>query len=156
MLKIQIVAIGKDKDNWVTQGYQHYSKLLKKYCQLSYRPLPSIKHSQSLATGELKRKEAELLLSKIKFPYTISLSDSGKKMDSYQFASWLEKTIPVSQGAMTFIIGGPYGLDKRILDASSHTLSLSPLTMSHQIVRLVLLEQLYRAFSINHNTDYHK
>ena len=88
--------------------------------------------------------------------FTIALDLTGSTFSSESFASILEKWQIKSQGRMTFVIGGAYGLHDSVLDVAAERLSLSPLTMSHQLVRLVLLEQLYRAFSILNGTPYHK
>lgn len=86
----------------------------------------------------------------------VALSDSGKKADSHEFARLLEQWQTRSNGTITFLIGGPFGLDESLLSRADVALSLSPLTFSHQLVRLVLLEQLYRAFSILSGSPYHK
>ncbi len=100
--------------------------------------------------------EAELIRSKVKSNYSIALTDRGKSMDSLKFARWLEKLKINSGGACDFIIGGIYGIEKDLLASCRETLSLSPMTMSHQLVRPVLLEQLYRGFSILGGGKYHK
>ena len=156
MLKIQIVAIGKDKDAWVSEGIEHYTKLLGRYCRMTILSLPSPKQSKALSPLEIKRLEADRLRPYLEEGMSIALSDRGKQHDSHTFAKFLSTLQTKSGGQVTILIGGPYGLDDSILDKATHRLSLSPLTFSHQVVRLVLLEQLYRGFSILHNTDYHK
>jgi 23S rRNA (pseudouridine1915-N3)-methyltransferase len=156
MLKIQIVAIGKDKDQWVTDGVAHYTKLLSRYCRLTSLAVPSPKQSKSLSPVEIKRLEAERLRPYLEQGLSIALTDRGKAFDSPAFAELLSKLQTTSGGRVTILIGGPYGLDEAILEQAPHRVSLSPLTFSHQLVRLVLLEQLYRGFSILSNTDYHK
>ncbi|MCK4573679.1 MAG: 23S rRNA (pseudouridine(1915)-N(3))-methyltransferase RlmH [candidate division Zixibacteria bacterium] len=155
MVKIKIIAIGKDKDRWVSEGSQHYLKLLSRWARVELDIIPSLKLSPSLSPDEIKKKEAAVLLTQMDKGVNIALTDSGRAMDSHTFARWMEK-LPQTAGMINFIIGGPYGLDDDILAAADKTLSLSPLTFSHQVVRLVLLEQLYRAFSILCGTNYHK
>jgi 23S rRNA (pseudouridine1915-N3)-methyltransferase len=156
MLKIRVVAIGKDKDRWVTDGVAHYTKLLARYCQLTSLAVPSPKQSKSLSPDETRRLEAERLRPHLKQGTTIALTDRGKQFDSPAFAKLLSRLQTTSGGSVTILIGGPYGLDTSILENADYRLYLSPLTFSHQLVRLVLLEQLYRGFSILNNTDYHK
>ena len=86
----------------------------------------------------------------------VALSDSGKSCNSVSFSRLLERWQTTSGGTVTFLIGGPFGLDTSLLESADLILSLSPLTFSHQLVRLVLFEQLYRGFTILHNTSYHK
>ena len=156
MIKIIITAIGKDKDPWVAEASAHYAKLLSKYAEITLNTLPSIKKTAKLSPAEIMRGESLLLEKHLNKTYTIALADFGKKMDSHAFAKWLEKLMTRSQGTVNFIIGGAYGIHQDILDRADETISLSPLTFSHQLVRPVLLEQLFRSFSILNNTDYHK
>ena len=156
MIKIKIIAIGKDKDKWVTEGQKHFEKLLSRYAKIESIHIPSPKLSPSLTPLEIKKKESELFSKQIgKFKY-IALVDNGIYFNSIAFSKQLEKLITTSSGQLIFIIGGAYGIDEKLLSQASYKLSLSPLTFSHQLVRLVLFEQLFRAFSISNNTDYHK
>ena len=156
MVKLKIIAVGKDKDQWVTEGSAHFIKLLKKFAEVKITIVASPKNSSALPVAKLKKKEAAALQKEIGSGITIGLSDSGKKMDSISFSKWLEKTVAAGGSTVNFVIGGPHGLDETFLTGCDQVVSLSPLTFSHQLVRLVLLEQLYRAFSISHGSDYHK
>ncbi|MCP4704875.1 MAG: 23S rRNA (pseudouridine(1915)-N(3))-methyltransferase RlmH [candidate division Zixibacteria bacterium] len=156
MQKINIISIGKNKDKWVEEAILHYSKLLKKYASLTIDYIPGKKLSKNLSKKELCQLEAELIKPKLKSRYQIALSDKGKLYNSYDFSKWLTILPNRSLGACDFIIGGIYGLDDSFLKSCHDTISLSPLTMSHQIVRPVLLEQLYRGFSIISGSKYHK
>jgi 23S rRNA (pseudouridine1915-N3)-methyltransferase len=156
MLKIRIIAIGDHKDKWVTAGCEHFVKMLKRYAAVEFKPIPSPKGSASLSPVEIKKAEAVVLLKECTKGIIIALADSGREYDSHQWANALVKWQTASGGVITFLIGGPYGLHTNVLEQADVVLSLSKLTFSHQIVRPVLLEQLYRAFSILHGTDYHK
>lgn len=155
MVKLKIIALGKDKDRWVTDGLEHYTKLVSRFAQVEVITIPSPKLSPSMSPDEIKRKEAALYQKYLGRGTVVALSDSGLATDSLQFSQWIEKA-QTSASEVTFLIGGPYGLDRGILEKADRVVSLSPLTFSHQVVRLVLMEQLYRAFSISHGTDYHK
>ena len=156
MLRINIILIGKDKDAWVTQGCAHYEKLLSRYAKLKWLVIIPPKNISSLSPNEIKVKEEELILDKLLKGSTIALTNAGKDYNSKEFSLLLEKLHTTSGGTINLIIGGAYGLDKAVLDRADMSISLSPLTFSHQLVRLVLLEQLYRAFTIIQGTDYHK
>ncbi len=156
MLKIRLILVGKDKDAWVADGIAHYRKLLSRFASLDIVTLPGVKAASSLSPSEIMAKEHDQIVRKLGKGFTVALADSGKKMDSMSFSKWLSKVQVSGSGELTFVVGGAYGLDKRLLDSADLILSLSPLTFSHQLVRLVLLEQLYRGFSILHGTDYHK
>ncbi len=156
MLKINIISIGKNKDQWVDDAISHYIKLLKKYTELTFDFIPGKKLSKNLSDVELSALEAELIKPKLKSRYQIALSDSGKLYNSIQFSKWLSILPNNCFGSCDFIIGGIYGLDKSFLKSCHEIISLSPMTMSHQIVRPVLLEQLYRGFSILSGSKYHK
>ncbi len=156
MIKLKVIAIGKDKDKWVTEGQKHFTKLLSRFAKIETVYLQSPKLSSALSPSEIKKKEAELFIKQIAGNKYIALIDSGIYYNSIAFSRQLEKFISTSAGQLTFLIGGAYGIDETLLNKASFKLSLSPLTFSHQLVRLVLLEQLYRAFSIANNTDYHK
>lgn len=155
MLRISITAIGKDKAAWLAQGAAHFEKLLGRHAKIEWNVLPS-KTAGSMSGAQIRNHEADLILKKWPEGRVIALSDSGSTYDSHQFAQHLQHWQTICKGKLAFVIGGPYGLEQRIIDAADEVLSLSPLTFSHQVVRLVLLEQLFRGFSILANTDYHK
>lgn len=156
MLKIQILSIGKDKDRWISEGCDHYLKLLSRYAKAEIKLLPSVKTSSALSASEVKSKEADRLLPAIGSSFVVALHDRGKTFDSMAFARQLEQLQMVSAGKLTFVVGGAFGLHERVLKKAKLQLSLSALTLSHQLARLTLLEQLYRGFSILHGTSYHK
>lgn len=156
MIRIRLITVGKNKDTWVSDGCAHFEKLLSRWANCSWTILPSEKGAKGLTPAEIKKREAVGISKQLKKGLTVALTDSGRSFDSHAFARQLEVWQGHSGGVISFIIGGAYGLDDSIVDDSDHVLSLSPMTFSHQVVRLVLLEQLYRGFSILHNTDYHK
>jgi len=156
LLKIRIISVGKDKAPWISEACNHYSKLLSRYASAEIIALPAPKGTSNLSPGEIKAEEARVLEKHLPKAYTVALSDNGARADSTGFARMLERLETQSGGSLTFIIGGPWGLDKRITDRADLILSLSPMTFSHQLVRPILLEQLYRAFSILRGSSYHK
>lgn len=156
MLKIKIIQIGKDKDTWVSGACDHYLKLLRRYAKVELIVVPDVKNASALPAADLINAQGEQILSRIDKLCAIALSDRGQQFDSLGFARFLEKLQITSGGTVAFLIGGAYGLSQTLLDRADHILSLSPLTFSHQLVRPILLEQLYRGFSITAGTEYHK
>ena len=156
MPNIRIISIGRDKDAWISAGCEHYRKLIARYARVEFEYLPSLKGAASLSADEIKAKEAAKLTAAIGPGFVIALHDRGQSFDSPTFAKELEKIETHARGSLTLVIGGPFGLHKSILERADLVWSLSPMTYSHQLVRLVVLEQLYRAYSIQHGTSYHK
>lgn len=156
MLKLRILSIGKEKDRWLGEGCDHYLKLLSRYANVQLQLIPTSKAPPSLSPQEIKARDTVLLEKAIGSDLLVALHDRGEKFDSIAFSKRLERLQDGSGGRITMVIGGAFGLDERILNRASLVLSLSELTMSHQLTRLVLLEQLYRGFSILHGTAYHK
>jgi 23S rRNA (pseudouridine1915-N3)-methyltransferase len=156
LLNIRIISIGKDKERWITDGCEHYRKLLSRYARVELDLLPSLKASGSLSPDEVKAKEAEKLERAAGSGFLAALDDRGQAFDSISFARRLERLEAESRGSVTLLIGGAFGLDQRILKRCDWIWSLSALTFSHQLTRLIVLEQLYRGYSILHGTAYHK
>ncbi|MBI5266935.1 MAG: 23S rRNA (pseudouridine(1915)-N(3))-methyltransferase RlmH [candidate division Zixibacteria bacterium] len=156
MRKIRIVAVGKDKESWVADGVAHYRKLLSRYASIELESVAKARLSASATPDEIRKTEGQAILRMVQGGATVALSDAGRRMTSSEFARALDNLTSHQRGVLTFIIGGPHGLDPKVISQADTVLSLSPLTFSHQIVRLVLLEQLYRAFTILEGGDYHK
>jgi len=156
MLKINIIAVGKNKEKWIDESVQHYSRLLSKYTSLSFIYIPDVKKSKKTAASESVRKETRLIQARLGSGYQIALSDKGRLLDSLQFANLISELMHLSGGTVDFIIGGPCGLDKSLMKTCHDVISLSPMTVSHQLIRPVLMEQLFRAFSIITGGKYHK
>lgn len=153
---LTIIAVGSDKFNWIESGLLHYETLLRRYAKLTQVivPSPRKKIDDQLISRRLDAERLRPILEKHR-PF-IALSDSGTSYDSHTMSQWLSKTLVASGGRLSFVIGGPFGLDPEIISMAKGTLSLSPLTYSHQLVRLVLVEQLFRAFSIAAGDPYHR
>ena len=156
MLNVRIISIGKDKERWISDGCDHYLKLLSRYARVELLFLPSLKLTSSLSPDEIKAKEGEKIERALASQYFIALHDRGRAFDSPALAKKLQQIETVSRGSAAFVIGGAYGLDARLLERADLVWSLSSLTFSHQMVRLIVLEQLYRAYSILRGTAYHK
>jgi 23S rRNA (pseudouridine1915-N3)-methyltransferase len=156
MRKIRIVAIAKDKESWIAEGVAHYRKLLSRYASIDLESVAKARLTASATPEEIRKVEGQAILRCLQSGATVALSDAGRKLTSEEFARCIDKLTSHQRGVLTFVIGGAHGLDPKVLSRADTALSLSPLTFSHQIVRIILLEQLYRAFTILEGTDYHK
>ncbi len=156
MLKIRIVAVGEPKDRWIAEACEHYSKLISRWAKIEIKSLPLPKGTSSLLPQQIMECEAEKIANKLCKGKTIALSDKGKRLDSAGFAKAIQALEMTSSGTVTFLIGGPHGLSPRLLEEADDVFSLSPLTFTHQLARIVLLEQIYRAYAIIHSSAYHK
>ncbi|MCE2846267.1 MAG: 23S rRNA (pseudouridine(1915)-N(3))-methyltransferase RlmH [Sphingobacteriales bacterium] len=155
-MKIKIISIGKTKEDWVATGINEYLKRLKRYVQLEYIELASGKIHENntieLALGE----ETKRFESALKSGDQIFLLDNnGVESDSVEFAEWINKRFSAGGGDLVFLIGGPYGFHDSLRNRAKQSISLSRMTFTHQMVRIVFLEQVYRAMTILRNEPYH-
>ena len=159
ILTINIVCIGKIKETFFKDAISEYSKRLSRYCKLEITELPDekIPNTPSAKTiEEIKEKECNNILSHIKKDsYIISLDLSGTQFSSEALSKELEN-LSIYNSHITFIIGGSLGLTKDVLSKSDKILSFSKMTFPHQLIRIFLLEQIYRSFKIKNNETYHK
>ncbi len=154
-MKFSFVFTGKTKISYIEEGILDYFKRLKHYVKSEIIIVPDIKNTRNMSQEEQVRKEGETLLKL--FPensFLILLDEKGKKYDSVSFASFLNKKM-VEGRDICMAIGGPYGFAPEVREKSGASISLSSMTFSHQMVRMILLEQVYRAFTIMKNEPYH-
>jgi 23S rRNA (pseudouridine1915-N3)-methyltransferase len=157
LVRIKVIAVGKAKDGWIKEGILHYQKLLKKYAELQLVEIKEEKITKSRETETVLDAEAERILRYIRKPsLCIALDVKGKCLSSKNFARLFEENLSRGYSEFAFILGGALGLSRRVLDACPIKLSLSQMTFTHDMSRLILLEQIYRAFSILKGTKYHK
>ncbi len=153
---IKWVVIGKTSDSCIKELTEKYLKRIKKYVKTEYVELSDIKNAKNLRVEQRKDKEAELIMKQIKTgDYLILLDEKGKSFTSVQWAKHLEKLLHYHKGNLIFVNGGAYGFSEALYKRADETLSLSKMTFSHQIIRILFAEQLYRAFSIMHGHPYH-
>ncbi|HLS09367.1 23S rRNA (pseudouridine(1915)-N(3))-methyltransferase RlmH [Lentibacillus sp.] len=159
-MKISIIAVGKLKEKYLKQGIEEYLKRLRSYANVQIVEVADEKASEYLSepeTAEVKRKEGERILSKISpDSYVITLEIGGKQLSSEQFAAKLDKLATYGTSKISFIIGGSLGISDDVQKRSDLALSFSKLTFPHQLMRMVLLEQIYRIFRIMRGEPYHK
>ncbi|MGE5474345.1 MAG: 23S rRNA (pseudouridine(1915)-N(3))-methyltransferase RlmH [Ignavibacteriales bacterium] len=158
-MNINIICIGKIKESYIKAGLDEYSKRLSKYCKLNIVELEDERVPEKLSEKELimiQETEAKKILSAIKTGYTIALDFRGKQLASEDFAEKIQFLGVSGQSTINFIIGGSVGLSEEIRKTSDFVLSFSNLTFPHQLMRLILFEQLFRCFKIIRGETYHK
>ncbi len=148
MKKVTLLCVGKIKESYLTQGIAEYSKRLSRFCSFEIVELPDISGANEV------QKESDALLNKIK-GYCILLDLKGKQLTSPQISDLMEKAYLVSP-EITFVIGGSEGVDDRVRARADERVAFGNVTYPHQLMRLILTEQIYRAFNISANTPYHK
>lgn len=152
---LTLFTIGKLKDSFFGEAQTHYQKLLRGFCNLKIVELADEKISKNTNPEDIIAKESRTIIKALKpGQLTVALSGTGKQFSSHAWKAWLEDK-KNSGEKIQFVIGGPYGLDKKLLDQADLVLSLSSFTFPHQLARIVLLEQLYRAFTIMEGKKYH-
>ena len=159
MMTINIVAVGKIKEDYINRGIAEFSKRLSKYCNLNMIEVSheNIPKNSSGQADMVKSKEGKRILAKIPDnSYKIVLDVKGKPMTSNGLASSIQNLQVQGWSDITFIIGGSLGLSEKVINEADYQLSLSHMTFTHQMIRLILLEQVYRAFKIISGEPYHK
>lgn len=160
-MRITLLYIGKTTFPFVDTGMRMYAERLGHYCRYSAVCIPDLKNASSLSREQIKVREGELILRELKkggaAPYVVLLDERGARFSSLKWAAHLQKRLNLSGESkeIYFVIGGAYGFSEDVYAAASEKLSLSDMTFSHQIIRLIFIEQLYRAFTIMRGEQYH-
>ena len=157
MIKVNIVAVGKVKEKYFLDGINEYAKRLTRYCEFKIIEVAEenfTKFDDGLV-ATIKEREAERILPHLK-GFVIAMAIEGKKFTSEKFARLIKDVADRGSGVITLVIGGSYGLSDRIKNSADQLMSFSDMTFPHTLFRLMLTEQIYRAFSINGGSAYHK
>ncbi|GAB3012119.1 23S rRNA (pseudouridine(1915)-N(3))-methyltransferase RlmH [Niabella terrae] len=155
-MKIKLWSIGNDHDSYVKTGITDFTKRINNYFKTEWELIPPVKNAGKLSAEGLKKAEAESVLQKLSADDLLVLLDErGKQLDSEELATRLQRMINTSAKNIIFLIGGAYGTHETVMQKASWTWSLSRLVFPHQLVRLILAEQLYRACTILKNEKYH-
>ena len=155
-MKILLLVIGKTDEKYLLDGMDKYRLRLKHYIGLDYEEIPDIKNRKSLSEAQQKKQEADLILAKLKVgDKLVLLDEKGKDYRSIEFAKHLQQQMNSGLKRLVFVIGGPYGFDTSVYNKSEGKISLSKMTFSHQMIRLFMMEQVYRAMTILKNEPYH-
>lgn len=155
-MRIRLLAVGQKMPAWVNQGFQEYAKRLSGDCQLQLVELPMAKRQKSSQVEQLKEKEAQAIREQLKSNELLVILDVlGKRVSTPQLASYMQDWQMQGKN-VALVIGGPDGVDTSLLKQADVLISLSDLTLPHPLVRVIVAEQLYRAWSINHRHPYHR
>ena len=155
-MQIKLIAIGKTDSSELEQLISVYQNRLAHYVRFSFDIIPDLKNTKNLSEKLQKEEEGKLILSKIMpTDRLILLDENGKEMNSVGFSNFIQKQMNSGLKQLVFVIGGPYGFSEAVYKKAVGTLSLSKMTFSHQMVRLFVIEQLYRGFTILKNEPYH-
>lgn len=156
-MNIKLTVIGKTEEKYLIEAVENYIKRLKHYVNFEIIYLPDIKGAKSLSSSEIKEKEADILLKQIsKYDKNILFDEKGKLFSSKEFATHLQKQMNQGIKNLNFIVGGAYGFSPKVYQAVKDKVSISKMTFSHQMIRLLIVEQIYRAYTILNNEPYHK
>ncbi|WP_055442309.1 23S rRNA (pseudouridine(1915)-N(3))-methyltransferase RlmH [Lacinutrix himadriensis] len=155
-MNIKLLAIGKTDNKQLQSLIDDYTKRLGFYIKFELEVIPDLKKVKNLSEDQQKQKEGELILGKLNATdVLILLDENGKQLDSVGFSNYLQKHMNSGIKQLVFVIGGPYGFSPDVYSKAQGKLSLSKMTFSHQMVRLFVIEQLYRGFTILRNEPYH-
>lgn len=155
-MKILLLVIGKTDEDYLITGVKKYVGRLGHYVSFEMKEIPDIRNRKTLSEEQQKKSESFLLLSQFQAgDYIILLDENGKQFTSVDFSENLEKLMASGSKRIVFVIGGPYGFSQDVYAKANAKMSLSPMTFSHQMVRLIFVEQLYRAFTILKGEPYH-
>ena len=157
MVKVKIVAVGKVKEKYFLDGINEYAKRLKRFCQFSIVEVAEENYdkAQGKMLDVIKEKEAERILPNLN-GFVFAMAIEGEKFSSENFAKKIKNLTDDGVGEITFVIGGSYGLSDKVKKKANKLISFSDMTFPHTLFRLMLCEQIYRAYTINEGTAYHK
>ena len=155
-MKIKLIVVGKTNAKYLLEGEKEYENRLRHYTKFEEIIIPDLKQSGKLSEKELKKKEGQLILDKLENnDHVILLDDKGKSYSSIEFANFLQQKMNSGLKSLVFVVGGAYGSSDQVYQRANSKVSLSKMTFSHQMVRLIFKEQLYRGFSILRGEKYH-
>jgi 23S rRNA (pseudouridine1915-N3)-methyltransferase len=155
-MKIKLLVIGKTDEKYLQTGLDIFCKRILHYISLEIKMIPDLKNTRNLTEDQQKEKEGELILRQLTGgDDLILLDEKGQQESSAGFARFLEKKMLAGTKQLVFVIGGPYGFSTKVYEKAVQKISLSAMTFSHQMVRLIFMEQLYRAFTIIKGEPYH-
>jgi 23S rRNA (pseudouridine1915-N3)-methyltransferase len=155
-MKIALLQVGKTSGKYLTDGINTFKERVRKYNDFEIFTIPDIRSTRNMPAREQITREGEKILKFFKKDdYIVILDDKGKEFSTLEFSSWLEKMFMAQKKRIVFVVGGAWGFSDEIFEMADFNLSLSRLTFSHQMVRLLFLEQLYRAFTVIKGEPYH-
>ncbi|WP_346709550.1 23S rRNA (pseudouridine(1915)-N(3))-methyltransferase RlmH [Phocaeicola salanitronis] len=154
-MKFMLLVVGKTAEKHYIAAIEDYLQRIRHYISFDIEVIPELKNTKSLSTGQIKEKEGELIVKALQpGDVPVLLDERGKEFRSIEFAAWIERKMHTAK-RLVFIIGGAYGFSQAVYQIAQEKISLSKMTFSHQMIRLIFTEQLYRAMSILNNSPYH-
>lgn len=155
-MKAILLVVGKTDEAYINQGIDKYANRINKYMPFNIEVIPDLKNTKNMQQEQQKQKEGELILKKI-IPgdFVVLLDEKGKSFSSLEFSKWLNNVMVNSYKRLIFVIGGPYGFSQQVYQKAQGKISISKMTFSHQIIRLIFTEQFYRAHTILKGEPYH-
>lgn len=155
-MDICVLSIGKISSQWIKQGLDLFETRLKKYVSFNPLILPDVKNAKSLSIDLIKDEESKMIASQLNSSdYVVLMDEQGKEFTSRQFSEWIQKQMNSGKKRLVLIIGGPYGFSQNIYERADSKIALSKMTFTHEMAKLLLTEQIYRAFSILRGEPYH-
>ena len=155
-MTIELILIGKTDSKEIASLVELYVRRVNHYCRFAVTTQPDVRNTRSLTERQQRAAEGEAILRQLRDgDYVVLLDERGEEMRSVEFAAWLQKRLNSGLRRLVLVIGGPYGFSEEVYARADGRLSLSRMTFSHQIVRAIFAEQIYRAFTILHNEPYH-
>ncbi|MBO7067304.1 MAG: 23S rRNA (pseudouridine(1915)-N(3))-methyltransferase RlmH [Bacteroidaceae bacterium] len=155
-MKIVLTVVGKTTDRHFIAGIDEYVQRISHYVPFSIDVIPELKGARNLSENEQKSREGELLLKSFQpGDYIVLLDEHGMERRSMEFAQWIQKRMAAGPKRLVFVVGGPYGFSPEVYAAAAEKVSLSQMTLSHQMIRLLFVEQIYRAMTILNGEPYH-
>ena len=156
-MKVKLLMIGKTQESYITEGFELYNKRIVHYLPFEEFTIPTLRDTKNMKDAEVKQKEGELFLKNLREDdFVVLLDERGKQYDSVEFAGFIQQRMNMATKTLIFTVGGAFGFSEEVYKRANYKISLSKMTFSHQIIRLIFMEQLYRAFSIINGEPYHK
>lgn len=156
LMKFTLLVVGRTVEKHYITAINDYVSRIKHFITFDMEVIPELKNTKNLSVEQQKEKESELILKSLQAGDVVVLLDEhGKEFRSIEFADWVERKMNTVNKRLVFVIGGPYGFARKVYEAAQEKISLSKMTFSHQMIRLIFVEQLYRAMTILNNGPYH-
>lgn len=154
-MKVKLILVGKTSERYIEDGFNDFQNRLKHYCDFELIVIKDVSGRAKMSVDELKNREGKLILNEVKEGVTFLLDEKGKEVSSVGFSELLDQQIMMNSKSINFIIGGAYGFSDEVYQQKFRKLSWSKMTFTHQMIRLLFIEQLYRAFTILKGEKYH-
>ncbi|MBO5686248.1 MAG: 23S rRNA (pseudouridine(1915)-N(3))-methyltransferase RlmH [Alistipes sp.] len=155
-MQIELIVVGKTDSKEVAALVEMYAKRVNHYCRFAITTLPDLRNTKNLSSRQQNKSEGDRILALLnESDCVVLLDERGDELRSMQFAEWIGKRMSSGLRRLVFVIGGPYGFSEEVYARANYKISLSRMTFSHQIVRAIFAEQIYRAFTILNNEPYH-